>query len=241
MRIREDLGINDFELKNFFQVNFVNSLIASASNYLGKFGLQYPIINLDSIKKFGLRDLSVTSTMINLENIVKKFNEQMKSGTPESIDSLTSTETYGRAGSKASTLLEYLLAKREKIVEWQAFPNFESGQLTLPGHIGFNALGKRLFYSDREYYDIEKDEISMGVHYYIHSISENFRYGSFYTDTLGLSRGIPENLAANWLNDNRSNFVSQNNVEKAQQAQTYKIDQKINDAVKTIKGSMQAQ
>ncbi|MDR3627627.1 MAG: hypothetical protein P4L45_12370, partial [Ignavibacteriaceae bacterium] len=143
MRIQEDLGINDFELKNFFQVNFVNSLIASASNYLGKFGLQYPVINLASIKKFGLRDLTVTSTMINLEKIIKKFNDQMEAGTPENIDHLTQSEGYGEAGA-SSTLLGYLLAKREKIVEWYAFPYFESGQITLPGHAGFDALGKRL-------------------------------------------------------------------------------------------------
>jgi hypothetical protein len=237
MRIREDLGINDFELKNFLTVNFVNSLIASSSNYLGKFGLQYPVINLKSINEFGLRNLEVTSTLINFEGIIKKHNSQAKDYILETIDHLTQTELYGTTGN---TPLAYVLAKREKIVEWYAFPYCESGQLTLPGHAGFNALGKRLFYSDREYYDIEKDEISMGVYYYIHSISENFRYGSFYTDTLGLSRGIPENLAANWLNENRPNFISQNSVGKDQEVQPNMM-QKMKDAsdvIKTIKENM---
>ncbi len=203
-RLSENLSVSDFEAKNYFVINFLNSLIASQSSYLSKFGLSFPVVNIDGIKKFGLRDMIATSTLINYKKIIDDNNRAMQESQLKNIDQLTETSLF----SGNNSMLDYLLNKREKIVEWFAYPYFMSGQITVPGSDSYK-IGERFVYKRQPYYDIVNDvTINDGVHYHIDSVAHNFAYGGFFTSTLGLSRGIPLNLAANWLNTNRKNFIS---------------------------------
>ncbi len=208
-RLSENLSISDFEVKNYFALNFLNSLIASQSSYLSKFGLSFPVVNIDGIKKFGLRDLIATSSLINYKKIVDDNNKAMQENQLKNIDQLTETSLF----SGNNSILDYLLSKREKIVEWFSYPYFESGQITLPGSDAFK-IGERFVYADRQYYDLVNDKIiSGGVHYHIDSVAHSFSYPGFFTTTLGLSRGIPLNTASDWLNANRKNFISINTLQ----------------------------
>lgn len=208
--IRENLGISDYELKNFFTMNFANSLIGSASSYLGKFGLQFPIVNMDSIKRYGLRDLTMTSNLINTDSIIQKYNEGVKENGKKfkSIDELTSTEENNN--------LTYLLSKREKGVEWFGFPFFESGQITIPGHNDIT-IGKVLNYTDKLYKVQDEDKIIEGVKYYIKGITEDFVYGSHYTKTINVVRGAPEGVVPRYFNLYRSKYLSIDNLEAAKE------------------------
>lgn len=208
-RLSEELGINDFELKNFFTVNFTNALIGNASSYLGKFGVQFPVVNLDSITKYGLRDLAVTSSTINMDDIIEQYNDKIGTEEPETIENITSKNEGG--------MLNYLIDKREKIVEWFSYPFFDSGQISVPYSQKYK-LGHRLFYEDREFFDVLNDQIHRGVYYYIHSVDESFQYGSQPKTTLGLSRGLPENIASDWLNANRKKFVGINEFSQNKKA-----------------------
>jgi len=181
-RIFENLGINDYELKNFFTVNFAHSMVGSSSSYLGKFGLQFPIINIDSIKRYGLRDIQMTSFLKNdLTNESKN--------------------------------LQYLLSKREKAVEWFAYPYYESGQLTIIARDDIT-IGQILNYKDKLYYDVDNGKTFQGVQYYISGITENFTFGDTHTQTLRLTRGAPKGLAVNWLNENRPSFISTGEIKE---------------------------
>src|SRR5690606_8278755 len=102
MVINEQLGTSDFELKNLFQVYFNTSIIGSANSHLGKFGYQFPVVNLESVEKFGLRDLVVSSFLLNIDDVRDSYNKAQKEGTGTTI----SAET-----AKKNGLLEYLLKK----------------------------------------------------------------------------------------------------------------------------------
>ena len=52
-RTREELGTDEFDLKNFFSTTYTSSLIANQDTALGKLGVMFPIINLESIKEYG--------------------------------------------------------------------------------------------------------------------------------------------------------------------------------------------
>jgi len=204
MRLQQELAKSDYDLKNFFWINFENSLIANASLNLGIFGVQFPIINLKSIKKYGLRELNATSTTINLNEVISQYNERIKSEEIVTLDHLVAKQE--------NRMLNYLLDKREKLVEWHAFPFYESGRIVFPYNSGFE-LGKYLFYEDYTYYDIEKDKEYLGTYFYIHTVEESFSYGSQPKTVLGVNRGAPAGLVSDWLNDNRPEFVSRDTFE----------------------------
>ena len=213
IRLQENLGINDYELKNLFTLNFLNSLIGSASSYLGKFGLQFPVVNIESIKRFGLRDLTLTSTLINIGRVIEQYNGKIKDG-GKPIDAITAGED--------NNLLQYLLEKREKVVEWFAFPYFDSGQLMVVGNENYT-IGQRLFYEDKEYFYEDTDTVYQGMHYYINNVFHDFSFGSFFKTTLGLSRGTPTDLAAEWLNTNRPKMVSINKFDNPAEPEAMSI------------------
>lgn len=220
-RLNETLGISDYELKNYFVINFQNSLLASASSYLSKFGLSFPVVNLDGIKKFGLRPLTVTSTLINYKKIVDENNKAISEGQVKGLDQITEGDlTYGN-----NTMLSYLLAKREKVIEFHAFPWFESGQLIIPLDETIR-IGERLFFQDKFYYNIDTDQITQGVYYFINGTSHYFNYGSFAKSTLRLTRGAPDGVPATWLNKYRPNFVS---IDTLGEVQTSKLGNQINE------------
>ncbi len=231
-RITENLGINDYELKNFFSLNFVNSLIASASSNLGKFGIQFPVVNLESIKRYGLRALYRQSTLIDYDKIKEEYNTAIKNyvdgkGHIKSIDELLRNVRYKKEGSSH---LAYLFEKREKLVEWHAFPFYESGQIKVIGDEK-HKLGSKLVYTDKQYYDMENDEVHTGVEYYVRGITEHFRYGSFYTQTLRLVHGAPEGLPVKWLNEKRPDFIS---IDKIETNKTEPVNTVLDDS-ETIK------
>jgi hypothetical protein len=208
--LRQELGINDYEMKNMFSVNFVNSLIANATNYLGHFGIQFPVLNLKSIKKYGLRELQLKSQLINLIKIADKYNAQVKEaidGDKEfpTLDKISESEEY--SGNKS--LLDYLIDKRDKAVEWYGFPYFESGQITVIGSDRYR-IGKAVYLPEKIYIDEETGAEYKGVYYYLKNVTHLWNYGTRPTASLGLTRGIPKDYAGNWLNENKDNFVGIN-------------------------------
>ncbi len=212
-RLSENLSVSDFETKNYFTINFLNSLIASQSSYLSKFGLSFPIVNIDGVKKFGLRDLMMTSRLINYKKIVDENNTAIAGSQLKNIDGLTETALF----SGNNSMLDYLLNKREKGVEWFAYPYFASGQITVPGDDAYK-IGERFFYAKQPYYDLVNDVlIGNGVYYHVDSVAHSFVFGSFFTTTLGLSRGLPDNVGSDWLNQNRKNFVSIDTLQTVKQ------------------------
>lgn len=203
--LQDTLGISDYELKNFFTVNFLNSLIASSNSYLGKFGLQFPILNIESIKKYGLRELALTSKLINYDKIRQRYSEEAAEGKISDISELLQSEQLAEGG----THLDYLLDKREKGVEWFSFPYFESGNATFIGDENLK-IGKGLFLKDRNYVHPETEEIIKGVYYYINSVNHRWAHGEMFKSSVQLSRGAPKKVVPDWLNANRSKFISTN-------------------------------
>mgnify|MGYP001465286657 CR=1 FL=1 len=215
IRLNENLGQSDFELRNLFQVYFSKDILGSANGALGKYGYQFPTANFESIKKYGLRDLTVTSRLLNFDGdkVFGKYNEAQTKGEGIAFDDILTTK---------NGLRDCLIEKRNKIREWYSFPHYQSGQLTVIG--GEYDLGKRLFYEDELYADEESGKLYQGVEYYISSIRDIFRYPETYETTFGLTRGAPKDFAAEWIKNNLPNFESINSFEKETQSIPFGLD-----------------
>ncbi len=156
----------------------------------------------NSIKKNGLRQLMMKSKMVHSagwKQLAEKYNAAVKENRIEPVDKI----------ADETGLINMLLEKREKAYEWNAFPYFESGQVQWVGDESLK-IGKKLIYEDREYFHEEEEKVYKGVHYYIKSVNHQFGYGSFYKTLTGLTKGSPENVAPNWLNENRENVFGVN-------------------------------
>lgn len=201
--LNESLGMSDYELKNFFTVNFLNSLIGNSNSILGKYGLQFPILNIDSIKRYGLRALQLTSKLINFDKVKQNYSSKVSEGKFLDIGAMLQSEELPEGG----TFLDYLLDKREKAVEWYSFPYFLSGSLTLIGDENLQ-IGKALFLKDKSYIHPETKEEHQGVYFYINSVNHNWGHGQFFKSRLQVSRGAPKGIPVKWLNENRPKFIS---------------------------------
>ncbi|MGE5683439.1 MAG: hypothetical protein ACM34K_21475, partial [Bacillota bacterium] len=175
-RIWQNLGVNDYEISNFFQTVYVNSLTASPSSGLGLVGTQYPVMDFDLIKRYGLREHSSEVRFLNTKEVKGNFQK------------------YNKAyiESEGDGFFKSLLAKRDKQVEWFLFPAFESGQLTVLGNSAYK-IGRKLLYTDRMYYDFENVFMDLepvkGMEFYISRVAHSYDFPGTYTTTLGLSRG----------------------------------------------------
>jgi hypothetical protein len=194
-RLAENLGKNDFELKNCFRVMLKNVL--GFLEVLSRFGSDFPILNINSVKKYGLRPLDIESTIIvKMDDVIDNINAAIKEGKVESV-----YKTLKDVG-----ILRLLFEKRDKIKEWFAFPFYESGQMVVPGNEGIS-IGKRLYYKDKEYYSPYNKKIYTGMYYYINTVEHKFSYPNFFTTTMGLAKGRPKGLVEEWFNDPVNQFI----------------------------------
>ena len=197
-RLVDATGLSDYELKNSFSVNFQQSVMAPANSLFGQAGPLFPLMNFDSIKKYGLRHLQLNSTVGNFENSRTEYNKSIADKSPQDLFKIA---------SKPKGELEYLFDKREKNFEWYAYPYFESGSITWVGDENLK-VGQRLIYEDKEYLDPEDEKIYKGVEYYINSVVHEFAYGRSFRTTTELTRGAPRGLVSKWLNKHRAEFKS---------------------------------
>jgi hypothetical protein len=197
-RLVDNTGISDYELKNSFSVNFQQSVMAPANSLFGQLGPLFPLLNFDSIKKYGLRHLQLDSTVVNFEKSRVEYNKSIEDKSPQDLSKIA---------GKPKGELDYLLDKREKSLEWYAYPYFESGSITWIGDENLK-IGQRLIYEDKQYLDPDEDKIYKGVEYYISSMAHEFAYGKFFRTTTELTRGAPRGLVAKWLNKYRADYRS---------------------------------
>ncbi len=187
-RIREDIGMNEGEIKNFIHLVNTLSLLTPAGSDAAMYGTMFPIINLDSIKKYGVRELNAVSTMLNLDEFAEKFKKAQEESSSLKVGDFTKGD------------LAFILEKRNKIWEWFGFPFFESGSMTVLGHSDYR-VGKRLYWRDRNYIFPETQKAYKGVYYYINKVRHTYRYPEYWTTTLGLTRGQPKNLVIDYLRE----------------------------------------
>ncbi len=186
-RLSENLGYTDVEVSNFFSVMYNLSLIAAPGSAMGMLGAMFPVLYFPSIKQFGLRQMQVASTMLNLSSFTKKFKDAMKNYTSIQASEITPDE------------LSYLFEKRDKIVHWTLpLPLLQSGQMTVMGNEAYR-IGKRLFYQDKEYLD-DQGNVHQGVYYYISGKGDHYRYPGEWQTNLSLTRGQAQGYVESTLN-----------------------------------------
>lgn len=181
-RTREDLGTNDFDVRNFIHTTYSQSLIANPESTIGLFGVMYPILNFESIQKYGLRELGVTSTNLNVRFLADEKKKAIEKG-----EKTTLTDED----------MNWLLEKRDKVFYWNCCNELlENGRITAIGNSEYR-IGRKLFYEDKEYYYPYDDFIEngkakhnfTGVEYYIKSVNHTWTYGSEWMTNMTLIRG----------------------------------------------------
>jgi hypothetical protein len=208
-RISENLGINESEVFNYFQLTYANGILAPSGGTLERLAINFPIIFPDMVQKFGLRELRAESKMaLNWEKISQDIVQANISGTDYQMDK-----------DNLNLFNANLLIKREKLPEWYAFPYFESGQISLMGNEKIK-IGCRLFYLDKAYSYILKhgstyrQSTGIGMQYYIKEASHSYMFPNLYSTNLSVTRGqplptkdFPDGLVPQWYLDNEPNFV----------------------------------
>jgi hypothetical protein len=212
MVIEETLSQSDYEVKNVFQTYFEKDLIASSGSTASKFGLQFPIVNLESIRKYGLRELTVKSIVANYDDAYKNYNESI-----EKNKKIPFEKTDG-----GKSIIDYIQEKRDKICQWYGFPHFESGQIAVIG--GEFEIGKKIFFKDRIYIDEETGNEHEGVEYYLEETLDQFSYPQTWRTTLTVSRGAPIDFVPKWFAKNE--FIKINLDRDYQIRQQTNIDRK---------------
>ncbi len=195
----EALSQSDFEIKNVFRVYFQNSLLAAPNSEAAQLWLQFPIINIDSMIKYGVRELAIPSTVVNFEDFYKGYN-----------DAIDNDKIALSIGAKDDEAITMITEKRDKVLEWYAFPHYESGQITVIG--GDYDIGKKLFFEDKIYFDEEEGKEYQGVEYYIEETVDHYSVGRDWTTLLSVSRGAPISLVPKWFTKNKGNFIKIDNL-----------------------------
>lgn len=193
-KVSEDLGVNDFDVKNYFYTAHRVSLLLDINTSSGLIGAAFPVIDIPSTKKYGFREMMTETRLIDSTTMGIIYQD----GKLEPINEKTQLPDDFRNG---------LMKKRDRIVEWYNYPRFESGQITVIGNSIYK-VGRKLKYIDRQFYDEFTDKIYTGMEYYITGVSRQFSIGGEDRSTLRLVRGIPieKDFLYNWNKANEKNL-----------------------------------
>lgn len=221
--IELNLGKDDFNLKNFFRVNYIKSLPAQA---FGQYGVSFPTFNINSIKRHGLRELTVNSTILpDITKLVEVYNRKIKSAEqpffPEIISEyapLTQPESIGQtppdAKSEGDRYLRGLLDKRDKIKEWFAFPYYENGSLRMP-HNEEVTIGRLINLPDYEYYFPLDGKVYKGIKIYPTDVTHTYSFGQLAETRATVTTGQPDGVVKKWF-DHPDNTFTNSPLEKQQ-------------------------
>lgn len=203
MRLSENLSENDKEIFNYFETQFINSVLAPPGSSISTLGYNFPIVNLDSVRQFGLRPLKMKSiAFLNFDGIAAEFNEK---------------GAFEPDPGFSKRMKDSLMVKRDKAVEWYCYPHFETGQITAIADPAYQ-VGKILRYRDKPYsiaVRIDgKTKIyeGTGMEYYISGVQYMYSAPGIFVVNLSLTRGQPllingENLVTKYYKANRRSFI----------------------------------
>ncbi|KAF0140172.1 MAG: hypothetical protein FD122_2679 [Stygiobacter sp.] len=226
------IGKSDYELKNFFRVNQPNVLVAQA---LGDFGLNFPIININSIKRHGLRALEIDSrSLVDTRKLVDEYNRLISIGSGKSFleiimeyarqrNSFVYPKTEVKLSSKVVSLanvdmqppaarsfgaeiFEGLFSKRDKIVEWYAFPYYEAGTLRMP-HNEEVTIGRLINLPEYEYYFPLDGKVYKGIKIYPTDVTHTFNYGQIAETRAVVTNGQPDGVVKKWFEHPDNKFT----------------------------------
>ncbi len=203
-----NISQNDFEFKTYFISYYDKSLIAHRDSMMTKLGLLSPIINIKGIKKYGLRKIEATSTVVNFSKLEKKMREKEK----KERKNIKYTEL-----EEGRKVIDLLTEKRERIKQWYGFPHYQNGEIVVNGADNYRK-GMKLFHQDGYYWDEEEGKYKQGVMYYVYGVEHKYSAGSGYISKLKVIRGVPEEFEADgqvaksyvakWFDKHSKDFIS---------------------------------
>jgi hypothetical protein len=166
--LSERLGTTDANCYSYYSMTSENELIGTAE--ASSQGLGYPLVDTYNLRRFGLRDYSSASSLVD-------------------------GDIYQKVQTQTSTTSETVLEVRElrnRLFNWYRLNSFfEQGEITVHGRDRYRP-GDPVFLPWL-LPDIGKDPITRlpvrGVRFYCTKVTWRWQFGADYTCTLDLSRG----------------------------------------------------
>ncbi len=182
-----DLSKSDAQHFNWFTMTYNNSIIAPPGSTLATFGYAAPLINIQGVKEFGLRELSYeTKNPFNYKELQDSINKAKKEDKPAEI------KDEGQ-----SVLALNLQSKKNRVMEWNSFPYYEYGQISVNGSRKYR-IGTKIKLLEQEYSYTLRDEngkvkeyFGKGMEYYVTAVEHSSTVGRDTRTRLTLSKGIP--------------------------------------------------
>ena len=167
----ERLGISDYETKSVFRCFNDLEIFGSQSSFAGRYGYNFPLLNANAVRKFGLRQMNGHSTVVNTRDMIERnINPDDATDDCNTIDFLQSTITR----------------KRNMLYRWYGYPYFETGQLRIRGNQNIR-IGHRVFLPDKR-----TRSGKLGMMLYVAGVNQNYSIFQPFQTSLNVVRGQAE-------------------------------------------------
>ncbi len=185
--ISTDLSVNDSQHFNWFTMQYNNSMIAPPGSGLSTFGYSAPLINPQGIKEFGLREMNYeTKNPFNFKELQDDFNKASTEGKPVE---------FSKEGESVLSL--NLQSKKNRVMEWNSFPYYEYGQVTVNGTSKIR-IGTKIRLLQQEYcYTLKNASGAIetytgtGMEYYVAGVEHSYSVGRDTRIRITVQKGIP--------------------------------------------------
>lgn len=182
-----DLSSNDSQHFNWFTMQYNNSMIAPPGSGLSTFGYSAPLINPQGIKEFGLREMNYeTKNPFNFSKLQEDIN---KANTEEK------PVEFSKEGESVLSL--NLQSKKNRVMEWNSFPYYEYGQVTVNGNRKIR-IGTKIRLMQQEYcYTLKNASgtietyAGIGMEYYVTGVEHTYAVGRDIRTRITVQKGIP--------------------------------------------------
>ena len=178
--ISDSTGFSDYEVKNLFRCYSEYDIFGSNNDSFHMIANMFPLLDLNSIKKYGLRQLDGKSTTISFRDELNKLPKSGAAPTTGQAGKAEQTPTVDNCEDSRSAIVR----KRNKLFRWYAYPYYESGNMTFRGRQSVRA-GERIYCGHK----ISREGSNYGMVYYVTDVSQSYSVFQPFTTQVSLTRG----------------------------------------------------
>ena len=192
--LRKAMGVSDEEVFSMYKLFADKDNLATS--ILGRFGYYFPIVDIDAVRRYGLREMQGHSKLIGSPtDLPKKWGPAATGLTEEDFDAITK---IGPLTQDQTNKLEpasfFTREKRDRLWRWNRYNHlFESGPMTIKGRNMF--VGTKVFFPDETLHALSVDgsEFIGGLQSYCIGVGHEWSFGGHWLTTVDLIRGHNKN------------------------------------------------
>lgn len=205
-----NVGRSDYEAYSMYKLLITKQILGVA--VYTKYGIIYPVIDFDALKKYGLREKFVTCNLFHGAYLPDRMTVAEKEHYKQAgFGDYLSVYVDGERAEDVSLpipkpiFLNELRWRRDRIVNWyRPNPLFESGPSVIRGNEDIR-IGDRIYYADEYAINGKK-----GVMFYIVNAANRWRFGGAFTTSLALIRGSRDEIIKKHFEDTDADILEFN-------------------------------